>query len=166
MTTNVLLFLLFLFVVASVFDLVLACVYLVEFVMWLISKATSRSSRSESTLNVQSRLRREQARARLTRFRRAKSTKIATWLTLGIVTTGCIMLWWTIHTAQSETESVKSSAGNGEQSPNPAAPETKWQLSFFFRKTETGKTEFRWKLPFKKREKTEDPAKEPQDDKK
>jgi hypothetical protein len=149
--------------------------WIVECIVWLFSKATAaRMKVRRFEKSHQSKLKLERAKARLSKFRRAKAKRIARWIKIGVASLGVIALWWTIKTDRSESAIQPNSGERGAENSGPTASKSNRQFSFSGRKTdtekpvtdspETEKTKSRWKLPFTKREKTEEPSTEKPDD--
>lgn len=144
--------------------------YCVELVVWVFSKLTASRMRERRLVRSEkSRLKLAHAKERLARFRRAKAKRVATWIKLGLLGVGAIVLLWFVYFQDSGTGKADA--------PSQGGKKAKWHFTFSFRKSDEKKPveaeppatqnpepkeapKSRWKLPFTKREKNEEPAKE------
>ena len=144
--------------------------YTVELVVWLFSKLTASRMRERRLVRSEkSKLKLSHARDRLARFRRARAKRVATWIKLGLLGVGVLVLLWFVYFPDRGTD-------NSDASPQDSK-KSRWHFKFSFRKSDEKKPveaeppatqnpepkeapKSRWKLPFTKREKNEEPAKE------
>ena len=144
--------------------------YTVELVVWIFSKLTASKMRERRLVRSEkSKLKLSHARDRLARFRRARAKRVATWIKLGLLGVGVLVLLWFVYFPDRGTDN--------SDAPPQSSKKSKWHFAFSFRKSDEKKPveaepsatqnpepkeapKSRWKLPFTKREKNEEPAKE------